>query len=217
MKQQLKLGTIVLLGLVAAACGRVNDGIIKPETAGINLDDPGVAAAALQNNTVTEAQLSTIFEKPREFQIEVARIIGQAQGASGEELDALVAELARQSPAAGTRQSTPASALGACSQGVEYKTVVRDPVWASSYSTFDDPTRGTEYVFYFWPGWTVDPDNIRWASTDGQVTWVLWFAYGSLAGSNLCSKPHKLLIGNKGIWWAGGAERVKRSLYIHHL
>lgn len=217
MKKELKIGAIVALGLVAVACGKLNERFLKPETAEVNLSDPQSVATALQNNVVTEVQLSTILAKPREFQLEVARVIGQAQGVSGEELDALVAELIRQSPAVSSREPTPASALGACSQWVEYKTVVRDPVWASSYSTFNDPTRGMEYVFYFWPSWTVNSDNIRWAASDPQVTWALWVAYGSLAGSNLCAKPHRLLIGNKGIWWAGGAERVKRSLYIHHL
>ncbi len=180
------------------------------------LASPTQLANALMANTLTEAQMGHVLQKPFGFHLEVAREIALRQGKTATETDSLVADLSRDTPLR-FRQSGTAAITGTCDQPVEYKTVVRDPVWAYTYTSYNDPNRGTEYLFYYKPWWTVNSDNVRWASTDGQVTWALWISYGSLSGYNLCSKPFWLRTGNKGTWWAGGPNRVFNSLYVHHL
>lgn len=217
----MRIATIVL---VVAGCSQ-NEKILNPAGVTVDTREARNIAQSFRDRTITNEQVMTIFQRPLDFHLAIGRELFLLDGRSATEADDLVRGLREEifalepTPPAGTF-----SAVGACDQWVEHKTVVRDPVWASSYSTFSDPVRGLEYVFYFWPGWSVDPNNIRWGASDPRVFWALYLrgffgsgSTGQLWGFNLCSKPHKLLIGDKTIAAGGGVNWVGRNLYIHHL
>ncbi len=170
-------------------------------------------ADSLMANRLNDEQMDILFQQSAAFQQELIQVVASRQGMSVDQIVELkngVVERLGQSKPIG-----PYSVTGACTQMVEYKTVVRDPIWASSYTSVNT-SRGTEYMYSYYPWWSIDSDNIRWASNDGQVSWALWVSYGSLAGYNLCGRPFQLQTGNKGTWLAGGPDRVFRSLYAHH-
>lgn len=206
----------MMMCLPMQGCGGKN--FTAPELATDLLSSPTMVAEALIGNTITESEMDSLLRKPANFHLEVAKAIAMKQGKTSAEADALVAELANSEPVASALKiGASPMAIAGCNQTIEYKTVVRDPVWAYTYRSYDS-SRGKEYLFYYNPWWTVSADNIRWASIDGQVTWALFFCYGgNLAGSNLCSKPFQFMTGNTGVWMAGGVGRIYSSMYAHHI
>lgn len=204
-----------------AACVLVAGCKLAPDPAKPTTDvaqDPISVAKALVNNNLGPQDLDRVLTQPASFQAGVAYEIGILQGLSPDDARREADEINRSySPARAGAPTTVTAVTGACTQTVEFKTVVRDPVWCSSYYTFQS-SRGTEYVLNFYPGWSVDADNIRWGSTDGQITWSFMIFYGGdLAGANLCSAPKQLQVGNNGVFYAGGINRVRGALYMHHL
>ncbi len=192
---------VVWLSFLLVGCGQSRH-VLVSETPAMT------AALALHQNQISAPEMSNLMDQPRDFQIQVTKELAALEGLPDSTVTALIVT-------GPSRTADPTSALGSCSQSVEFKTVVHDAVFSSTVSSFNS-SRGTEYVFGFNPWWTVDANDIRWASTDGQVTWALWVAYGSLAGSNLCTKPCYVLVGDKGLSLAGGLDRVRRALYLHH-
>lgn len=178
-------------------------------------ETPASVAGALVGQRFPQDKLDWLFAQPLSYHLEIAFHVFREQGRTVEQANALVNDL-RKELANGAKQ--PQHELqGSCEQGVEYKTVVRDPVWSYTYTTFQSD-RGTEYLFYFSPWWTVDANNIRWAASDAQVQWAIWLRtmWSGVAGHSLCSKPFTLQLGDTTVWAAGGAGRVLAYLYVHH-
>lgn len=151
--------------------------------------------------------MKAITDQSIEFQMEVAKQLWIADGIDPEsatrQMDALRDELGL------SRQAvTMFASSGSCDQYIEYKTVVRDPVWAYMTTSFSG-LRGTEYNYYFNPWWTVSADNIRWA------VWARTWTSG-IAGYGLCNKPFRLMLGNNVVSLAGGQYGVMANLYVHH-
>lgn len=218
MKKGLKIGLILLFGLGLASCGKIAEKMVAPSN-GTDQDDPRAIAAALREKTITNDEVVTLFQRPPEFHLSVARQLFLLDGKSATEADSLVEGFREElRPLDGTtRTAAMASATGSCDQWIEHKTVVRDPSWAI-YTTSYRSSRGTEYVYYFSPGWTVDPDNIRWGASDPRVFWALYLRDGGkLWGSHLCGKPYQLLVGDNTVAAAGGQYWVMANLYVHHL
>jgi len=175
------------------------------------IDDSALVAIWLHDDQpVTDAELKLLLAKPLDFHRSVARTLLSADGLSETEIEHVVATLGESEIAA---SKVPVTA-GACSQNVEHRQGAPGAAHVSHYQTFNDPNRGREYLYYFRPLWCADPDNIRWDSSSARVTWALWAAYGGLAGSQLCSQPHRLLVGDRGAGLAGGPENVRQHLVM---
>lgn len=177
---------------------------------------PQTAANALKAGHVSEGMMAVITEQSAEFQMEVAKHLWIADGMDPNAAIRQVNDLRQELGL--NRQARPSFASsGSCDQYVEYKTVVRDPVWAYMTTSFSS-SRGTEYYYYFNPWWTVSADNIRWAASDPRVHWAVWVRTWSsgIAGYGLCGKPFRLMLGNGVVSLAGGQYGVMANLYVHH-
>lgn len=215
MRKTAKLLAVTALALIAG-CSQLEKHPFRPDVSRIDVNDPQSVAEGLFNKTISDSELVQVVAMPLEFNLRVATHIMRLRGYTESEAKEFVQGLRVEIEENSKRTAGTASIAGACSQPVEHKTVVRDPVWAYTYTTWTDSSRGQEWLYYFSPWWTVDSNNIRWAANDPIVFWGLYLAYGSISGSNLCSKPHRLLIGNKGMKLAGGPDLVLARLYIHH-
>ncbi|HEX6290887.1 MAG TPA: hypothetical protein VFZ66_17010 [Herpetosiphonaceae bacterium] len=79
------------------------------------------------------------------------------------------------------------------------------------YTTVDrcDQRDDTDYVFVFWYD-ASNPDSLRWYSTSSQVAWAL----GDLNGYGLSNTEVRLCVGDNSVWWAGGADWIKQTIYV---
>lgn len=208
--------TLFVAILVVAGCGQVNrlTGIVEKTNP---LNDPLTTAQALKRHHLDSLMVVQLFQKPMSFHWAVARQLFMLDGYTSIQSDSLV--VAWQAERDQSFEPTSAVAItGACEQAVEYKTVVRDAVFSYGISSFNS-SRGTEYLYYFNPWWTVDPNNIRWAATDPRVQWAIWIrtSFSGVAGHSLCSKPFTLQLGDNTVGAAGGPYWVMANFYVHHL
>ncbi len=90
----------------------------------------------------------------------------------------------------------------------------------SSYSyvdwNCDDDPSDKEYVFYY-PYPSLSPSLLRWTSTSAQVYIAFMAAYGgNLLGFGYNKAEARLCIGDNGVAAAGGAAKVKASVFVHY-
>jgi len=205
---------VLLVGLaLTAGCGKDNP--VAPET-NIVPDHAQYYADGLVKRSLSAAEVDSLVVRPLEFQWQVARHVFKHQGYTSLEAESLVTVW--QYELSTVKAMSASSTAGACSQPVEYKSYVRDPIYPYMTTSFSS-SRGTEYLYHYNPWWTVDSNNIRWGASDPLVYWAIWVrtSGSGIAGQNLCSKPFSLLLGNTTVAAAGGQFWVMANLYVHHL
>ncbi len=80
----------------------------------------------------------------------------------------------------------------------------------------DDDSSDMEYVFYY-PFPSVAPSSVRWTSVSSQVYLAFMAAYGgNLLGFGYSYGEVRLCIGDRGVAAAGGAAKVKSSIFVHY-
>jgi hypothetical protein len=77
----------------------------------------------------------------------------------------------------------------------------------------DDPDKDIAIKF---PLNATSPDNLRWTSTSPRVYLVFWAAYDlSLWQFRDNHNETWLCIGTRGLWAAGGIEKVMQTVFVH--
>jgi hypothetical protein len=72
-----------------------------------------------------------------------------------------------------------------------------------------DNNEDIDYVFGFWYD-ASNPDSLRWYSTSSQVAWAL----GNLNGYGLSNTEVRLCVGDNSVYWAGGADWIKQTIFV---
>lgn len=191
-------------------------------------NDPNAAGEWLLVNPIGDAELQDLLSRPESFHRSLVEHVYSVKGTPREDQTAILNDvfgkrsgmLSNSLP-----KRAPATALASCDQPVEYGTFVHGTTFAYSVSSWSSPN-GIEYTYYFWPGWTVPPDNIRWASTVGWVTYCIQvrslFSSGGIAGHHLCDRAYQLQLGDGVMKFIGfgfrdsGVRATYAALYIHH-
>ena len=189
---------------------------------------PSAAGDWLLVNPIGDTELQDLQSKPESFHRALVEHVLSVKGTPPEDQATILNDLFQESSGS-VSNSLPrrasATALASCDQPVEYGTFVHGTTFAYSVSSWSSPN-GLEYTFYFWPGWTDSPDNIRWASTVGWVTYCIQvrslFSSGGIAGHHLCDRAYQLQLGDGVMKVIGfgfrdtGVRATFAALYIHH-
>lgn len=234
MKKQFVV--LIALGLLLGACSRT-DRVTQPQVVNDVAwseihDDPAAVGEWLLRNPLADAELTELLARPTEFHASLVDHVLKLEGVQPTERASMVSEFTRDLAARSDTSSDSnrplalASATASCDQPVEYRTLVYGTTYAYQVQSWNSGN-GIEYTFYFWPSWTDTPDDMRWASTIGWVTYCIvarsWFSSGGIAGHHLCGRPYQLQLGDgvmKAIGFGfrdSGVRATYASLYMHHM
>ncbi len=72
-----------------------------------------------------------------------------------------------------------------------------------------DDEEDVDYIFVFWYD-ASNPDSLKWYTTSTQVAWVL----GDLNGYGLSNTEVRLCIGDRRVYWAGGADWIRQTIFV---
>lgn len=103
-------------------------------------------------------------------------------------------------------------------QHIEYRTILAYPnrIPAHYYYTsrlLCDHNRDVDYTFFYRNGlFNANPDGVKWNTHSPQVAAAL--RYGTVKGFSYDYNHVQLCLGNNTVWFAGGAESVRRELFI---
>lgn len=194
-------------------------------------EDPVALGEWLLVNEIDETELAQLAVKPIAFHLALVDHVLELKSAPLRDRGGMLAELKadldrRQGEfPVGTGATLPYGMTGASDQPVEYRAIVYGPTTAYQVRSWGSGN-GMEYTFYFSPRWTDNPDDIRWASAVGWVTYCIWarsqFSGHGIAGHHLSQRPYQLQLGNGVMKLIGygfrdaGVRATYASLYMHH-